>query len=304
MKAIVTARYGSPEGLQLREVEKPVPKDNEILVKIHATTVTFGDAALRKMKYPVRLVFSFFVGGLRGNKILGHEFAGEIEAVGEGVSLFKVGDQVFGSAGFQSGAHAEYICLPEDGMVTIKPVNMTYEEAAAVPVGGNTALDILGTTNIEEGQEVLVYGASGSVGTYAVQLAKSFGAEVTGVCSTRNVDLVKSLGAEVVIDYTQEDFTQSGKSYDVIFDAANKVSAESCKNALKENGQFLSVASPTKEVVENLIFLKELIEAGKLKAVIDNRYPLEQIAEAHRYVDSGHKAGNVVITVSQGDMTD
>ncbi len=296
MKAVVVKKYGSPEGLQLVDIEKPVPRENEILVKIHATTITFGDAALRRMKLPVRLVFGFFMGGLRKNKILGHEFAGEVETVGSEVTMFRPGDHVFGSAGMNGGTHAEYICLPEDAMVTIKPSNMTFEESAAVPIGGHTALYILKPANIQPGQKVLVYGASGSVGTYALQLAKYWGAEVAGVCSKSNLEWVKDLGADNVIDYTTEDFTQNRETYDVIFDAVHKISSKQCKGLLKENGVFLSVYSSTNEDVENLVFLREIIEAGKLKAVIDCRFSLEQIVEAHRYVDTSRKKGNVVIT--------
>lgn len=306
MKAIVYTRYGSPEVLHLTEIAKPAPQDNEVLVKIHATTVTIGDTIMRSLKMPVprwqRIMFRFYLGVRKPKRpILGMELAGEIEAIGKNVTRFKIGDAVLASTfSVNFGGYAEYKCLPEDGMIAIKPINLNYEEAAAAVGAGMTALRCLRKANILSRQKVLIYGASGAVGSCAVQLAKHhFEADVTGVCSTANVDLVKSLGTDRVVDYTREDFTHRGEAYDVIFDAVGKLSAAQGKKALKPDGIYLNVHtdSGNGEKLADLLTLKDMIETGKFKPVIDRRYSLEQIVEAHHYVDTGHKRGNVVVRV-------
>jgi NADPH:quinone reductase-like Zn-dependent oxidoreductase len=309
MKAVVCSKYGPPEVLQFKDVEKPVPKNNQVLIKVKATTVHIGDTKVRRLEPGLGSVKDFFfkplmrvkLGFNRPRKgILGMELSGEIEAVGKDVTLFKTGDAVFASTEFEFGAYAEYCCMSEDAILAVKPTNMTFEEAAPLSNGGLTALLNLRKANIQKGQRVLIYGASGSVGTYAVQLAKYFGAEVTGVCSTSNLEMVKSLGADKLIDYTQKDFTKSGEIYDVIFDAVGKIEFSKRKKSLAKSGVFLNVLALSnnfKFKVRDLIFLKELCEEGKLRTVIDKCYSMSQIVEAHSYVDKGHKKGNVAITI-------
>jgi NADPH:quinone reductase-like Zn-dependent oxidoreductase len=327
MKAMVWTKYGPPDGLQLREIEKPTPKDNEVLVRIASTTVTAGDCEMRSLKIPImfRLPMRLYMGFRKPRGIiLGQELAGVIESVGKDVKLFKIGDQVFASTGFSFGAYAEYKCLPEEpkmGVLARKPVNMTFEEAAAVPTGGLEALHFLRKAAIQRGQKVLIIGAGGSIGTFAVQLARYFGAEVTGIDSTGKLDMLRLIGAEHVIDYTREDFTKSTATYDVIFDVMGKGSFSACIKSLNQNGRYLignpsmvqmvrgrwtSMRSSKKVIIgaaiqknEDLVFLKNLIEAGKIKPVIDRCYPLEKTAEAHRYVDTGQKKGNVVIALDR-----
>ena len=327
MKAVVWTKYGPPEVLQLREVERSTPKDNEVLIRIHATTVTAGDCEVRSLKFPFyfNLAMRLWRGLIkpRKNSVFGTELAGEIEGVGKEVTKFRIGDQVYGSTGMGFGANAEYICLPEqpgemEGGVVLQPSNMTYDEAATVPFGGRDALHFLRLANIRRGQRILINGAGGSIGTFAVQLARHFGAEVTAVDSTAKLDMLRSIGADHVVDYTQEDFTEQGVIYDIIFDVVGKVSLIRSKKALKPGGIYL-LANPSSQMlqglwvnltssnkvvmqtasgtIEDLIYLRELIEEGVIKTVIDRTYPLEKIREAHSYVETGAKLGNVVITV-------
>jgi NADPH:quinone reductase-like Zn-dependent oxidoreductase len=329
MKAIVWTKYGSPDGLQLQEVEKPVPKDDQILIKIHATTVTAGDSETRRLKLPLGLSFPvrLYAGLIRPKRIpiLGQELAGEVEEVGKNVNSYKVGDQVFGTTGFGFGAYAEYICLPEkpddaQGTLAPRPTNLTYEESASVPTAGFEVLHFLRKADIQPGKKVLIVGAGGSIGTFAIQLAKYYGAEVTGVDSTEKLDMLRSIGAEQVIDYTKSDYTKNGESYDLIIDVVGRHGVSRRLKLLKPDGYyFLAYAGPShillslwtsmtskkkfkieasNQTKEDLIFLKELLETGKLKPIIDRSFPLEQTAEAHKYVDAGGKKGNVVITVS------
>ena len=304
MKAMVCTKYGKPDVLQLEEVEKPIPKENEILIKIHATTVTSGDCRVRSFNSPLLLWLPMrIVLGLRKPRksILGVELAGEVEDVGKNVTRFKKGDQLFAMTGMKFGGYAEYICLPEKGTIAVKPENVTHEEAASISFGGTTALHFFRKGNIQAGQKVLIYGASGAVGTAAVQLASYYGAEVTGVCSAKNSELVKSLGADYVIDYQNEDFNKKEERYNLIFDAIGKITKNQCKGALALNGRFVSVEGQgiAKVQTEDLLLLKKLMEEGQIKSVIDRCYSLEQIPKAHEYVETGHKIGNVVVTLKK-----
>jgi NADPH:quinone reductase-like Zn-dependent oxidoreductase len=330
MKAAVCTMYGSPDVLQLKEVKKPAPRDNEVLIRVHATSVNYGDIIARNFKEVSPRKFNmpfllwlftkmyFAIGGPK-IKILGSEFAGEIESTGKNVRSFKPGDAVFGYLGQNMGAYAEYLCIPEKGCLTTKPANMTHDEAAVVPYGSIMALNLLGKMDIRPGQKVLINGASGGIGSAAIQLAKHFGAHVTGVCGTPRLAYVKSLGADTVIDYSTEDFCRNGESYDLIFDVLGKASFSRCKKSLKKNGRYLCASFKTGKLLqmvwtsliggqrvicaiapgsrEDLIAVKGLVEAGKIKAAIDRRFPLEQAAEAHRYVEAGRARGKVVITV-------
>ena len=329
MKAIVWTKYGSPDGLQLKEVDKPVPKDEEILIKIHATTITAGDCEMRRLELPLMLSFPvrLYAGFLRPKRIpiLGQELAGEVEEIGANVRSYKIGDQVFGTTGFGFGAYAEYICLPEkpddaQGALAPRPTNLTYEEAAAVPTAGFEALHFLRKADIQPGKKVLIVGAGGSIGTFAIQLARHFGAEVTGVDSTEKMDMLRSIGVDHVIDFTKEDYTRNSGTYDLIIDVVGRRGVPQRLKLLKPDGFYflayaglshillslwISMTSRKKFKIEasnqtkkDLMFLKELIEEGKLKSIVDRSFPLEQVPDAHRYVEAGGKKGNVVITVA------
>jgi NADPH:quinone reductase-like Zn-dependent oxidoreductase len=330
MRAIVCTKFGPPEVFQLKDLEKPIPKDNEVLIRIWATTVTAADCELRGLNVPfwARLPVRIWLGSRMPNLLLGQELAGEVEAVGKATNRFQPGDLIFGTAGFRLGTYAEYICLPEKpgtGVLGLKPANMTYEEAAALSIGGLEAVHFLRRGNIQGGQRVLIIGAGGSIGTYAVQLARHFGAEVTGVDSAGKLDMLRSLGVDHVIDYTRGDYTKSGETYDVIFDVIGKSSFSNSVRSLKPNGRYLLGNPGVSQTVrgqwtplksgqrvifrtasqgtDDLVFLKELVEAGHIRTVIDRRYPLEQLADAHRYVETGQKKGNVVITVEHNTKT-
>lgn len=296
MKAVVYEKYGSPDVLELRDIDKPTPKENEVLIRIHATTVSAGDWRMRKADPFLARIFNGLFKPSRVN-ILGFEIAGVIEAVGSKVHSFKPGDAIFASCGLRFGGYAEYTCLPANDLIAQKPSNMTFEEAATVPIGGMTAWRFLRKAGIKEGDKVLIYGASGSVGTFAVQIARSFGAEVTGVCSTANINMVKQLGAQQVIDYSQTDFTRTQTRFDIVFDAVGKTTKSACSHLLKPGGKFVSVTGSAKSRPDDLPALKQLIESGKLITVIDRRYTLDQIREAHAYAESFRKKGNVVINV-------
>jgi 2-desacetyl-2-hydroxyethyl bacteriochlorophyllide A dehydrogenase len=318
MRAIVCTKYGAPEVLQMKEVEKPVPGKNEILIKIHASSVSSGDARIRRADpFVIRLIFGF---SKPKKSILGVVVSGEVEAVGKAVSKYKTGDLVFGSSGMAFGAHAEYVAVPEDAVLAPKPENISHEEAAAIPFGATAAMHFLRLANIQAGQKVLINGASGALGTIGVQLAKSFGAEVTAVCSSSNFELMKSLGADKVIDYTREDFAENAGYYDVVFDTVGKSPLRKSLKSVRKDGHVLLasagmgtmlaaavrsvfsnkkiVTGMIKETSEDMDFFRQQLESGKLKAVIDRIYTLKQIVEAHRYVDKGHKKGNVIIAIN------
>jgi NADPH:quinone reductase-like Zn-dependent oxidoreductase len=297
MKAVVYEKYGSPDVLELKDIPKPVPKENELLVKIISTTVTAGDWRMRKADPFLARLFNGLFKPSRV-KILGFDLAGIVEEVGSKVSSFKKGDEVFAWCGLKFGAYAEYKCVPEDEFVAIKPANITFDEAAAAPTGGLTALRFLRSTTPGPGKEILVYGASGSVGTYAVQMAKNYGARVTAVCGTDNVGLVKSLGADEVIDYKKQDFTKISTRFDVVFDAVGKASKSACKTIMKSGAKYVSVSGSPKTTPEDMLILKQLLETGKIKSVIDRKYSLDQIREAHTYVEGFRKKGNVVVGVA------